>query len=219
MVTALIPRAPRAASADLAGAGSLCLELRRWRRDGPGRPLRYPPPCNAVRLSVDRCGAGAGRTCGHDRDLPSPPLSPRSPETDARSQRVRTAASCAVRAPFGAPRSRAAYLSEISTDVCRIREIPGLVPKPPQCRATSGGNDRGTEPPRVRRRLFGLNHAAIRKRVLACPDATLEELKAWLLGVHHIEVSTTLVWETLKHLDLTLKKDHPRGRTRPSGCS
>ena len=56
-------------------------------------------------------------------------------------------------------------------------------------------------------------HAAIRKRVLACPDATLEELKAWLLGVHHIEVSTTLVWETLKQLDLTLKK---RPSTRPN---
>jgi transposase len=49
-------------------------------------------------------------------------------------------------------------------------------------------------------------HGAIRKRVSACPDGTLEELKAWLLETHDVEVSTTLIWETLKLLDLTLKK-------------
>jgi transposase len=61
-------------------------------------------------------------------------------------------------------------------------------------------------------------HAAIRKRVSACPDATLEELKAWLLETHDVEASVTLVWETLKQLELTLKKDLARGRTRSSGC-
>jgi len=56
-------------------------------------------------------------------------------------------------------------------------------------------------------------HSAIRKRVSACPDATLEELKAWLLEAHDVEASTTLIWETLKLLDLTLKK---RPFTRPN---
>jgi transposase len=56
-------------------------------------------------------------------------------------------------------------------------------------------------------------HGAIRKRVSACPDATLEELKTWLLETHDVEASTTLVWETLKQLDLTLKK---RPCTRPN---
>jgi transposase len=56
-------------------------------------------------------------------------------------------------------------------------------------------------------------YAAIRKRVSACPDATLAELKAWLLETHDVEASTTLIWETLNHLDLTLKK---RPFTRPS---
>jgi transposase len=49
-------------------------------------------------------------------------------------------------------------------------------------------------------------HGAIRKRVSACPDATLEELKAWLLETHGIEASVTLIWETLRILDLTFKK-------------
>jgi transposase len=56
-------------------------------------------------------------------------------------------------------------------------------------------------------------HGLIRKRVSACPDATLEELRTWLMEIHHVEASTTLVWETLKKLDLTLKK---RPSTRPN---
>ena len=49
-------------------------------------------------------------------------------------------------------------------------------------------------------------HSAIRKRVSACPDATLVELKAWLLETHDVEASATLIWETLNLLGLTLKK-------------
>jgi transposase len=56
-------------------------------------------------------------------------------------------------------------------------------------------------------------HDAIRRRVSACPDATLEELRAWLLETHDVEASVTLVWETLKQLELTLKK---RPCTRPN---
>jgi transposase len=56
-------------------------------------------------------------------------------------------------------------------------------------------------------------HAAIQKQVSACPDATLVELKAWLLDTHDVDASTTLIWETLNLLDLTLKK---RPSTRPS---
>jgi len=49
-------------------------------------------------------------------------------------------------------------------------------------------------------------HGVIRRRVMECPDETLEELRAWLLETHGVGASTTLVWETLKKLDLTLKK-------------
>jgi transposase len=56
-------------------------------------------------------------------------------------------------------------------------------------------------------------HGAIRKHVTARPDATLEELKTWLLETHHVEASATLIWEALNQLDLTLKK---RPSTRPN---
>jgi transposase len=49
-------------------------------------------------------------------------------------------------------------------------------------------------------------YGAIRRRVAAIPNATLEELKVWLFEAHGVEASTTLIWETLDKLDLTLKK-------------
>lgn len=49
-------------------------------------------------------------------------------------------------------------------------------------------------------------HMAIRERVAANPDATLAELRSWLLETHQVSVSMTLIWETLAQLDLTLKK-------------
>jgi DDE superfamily endonuclease len=42
--------------------------------------------------------------------------------------------------------------------------------------------------------------------VKARPDATLEELRTWLLETHKVSASTTLMWETLGQLRLTLKK-------------
>jgi transposase len=57
--------------------------------------------------------------------------------------------------------------------------------------------------------------AAIRQQVEVRPDATIEELCAWLLDTHKVTASTTLMWETLAHLDLTPKKRPctPRSRT------
>ena len=53
----------------------------------------------------------------------------------------------------------------------------------------------------------------IAERVAAFPDATLDELKSWLLAAYGVKASTTLIWETLDRLDLTLKK---RSSTRPN---
>jgi transposase len=50
------------------------------------------------------------------------------------------------------------------------------------------------------------HHDAIRARVSAVPDATLAELRSWLRETHQIAASTTLLWETLRKLNLTLKK-------------
>ena len=49
-------------------------------------------------------------------------------------------------------------------------------------------------------------YVAISEQVAATPDTTLAELKVWLLEAHGVEASTTLIWETLAKLDLTLKK-------------
>ena len=53
----------------------------------------------------------------------------------------------------------------------------------------------------------------IGERVAAFPDATLEELKAWLLGAYGVEASIALIWETLDGLGLTFKK---RSSTLPN---
>jgi transposase len=49
-------------------------------------------------------------------------------------------------------------------------------------------------------------HEAIRQQVAAQPDATIAELRAWLLATHEIAVSDGLVCKTLAELGLTLKK-------------
>ena len=57
----------------------------------------------------------------------------------------------------------------------------------------------------VRPKLVPL-HDDIRAKVETCPDITLNELQAWLLGEHAVPASASLLWTTLKQLNLTLKK-------------
>ena len=47
---------------------------------------------------------------------------------------------------------------------------------------------------------------AIRARVASHPDATLEELQAWLLDGRQVKVSIGCLWNRLKFLKLPLKK-------------
>jgi len=63
-------------------------------------------------------------------------------------------------------------------------------------------------------------YEAIREQVASTPAMTLEELKVWLSETHGTEASTTLIWETLGKLDLTLKKRPctPRSRIGPMSC-
>jgi transposase len=56
-------------------------------------------------------------------------------------------------------------------------------------------------------------HEAIRHRVSAQPDATLDELRAWMLASHGVSVSQGGMWNALDRLGLTLKK---RRNTPPS---
>lgn len=46
----------------------------------------------------------------------------------------------------------------------------------------------------------------LRARVAAVPDATLEELRAWLAAEHRVHAVVSCVWKRLRHLGLTLKK-------------
>ena len=47
---------------------------------------------------------------------------------------------------------------------------------------------------------------ALRQRIAAEPDATLEELRSWLLAAHEVRVSVGCLWKRLRHLGLPLKK-------------
>jgi transposase len=49
-------------------------------------------------------------------------------------------------------------------------------------------------------------HPAIEAQVASRPDATIGELRAWLLETHKISASTGLINKTLAALDLTFKK-------------
>ena len=49
-------------------------------------------------------------------------------------------------------------------------------------------------------------HAAILAHVSSHPDATIAELRAWLLETHKVSASTGLMNKTLTALDLTFKK-------------
>jgi transposase len=62
------------------------------------------------------------------------------------------------------------------------------------------------------------HHAAIAAEVAQQPDATLNELRAWLLAAHGVVASLGLMHKTLARLGLTLKKSHsgPKSRTGPS---
>jgi transposase len=56
---------------------------------------------------------------------------------------------------------------------------------------------------------------AIRRRVATYPDATLEELQAWLADERKVEVSIGCLWNRLKFLKLPFKKSRsePPSRT------
>jgi transposase len=59
-------------------------------------------------------------------------------------------------------------------------------------------------------------HEAIRSRVLACPDATINELRQWLAAEYAVTSSTGGMWNTLSRLRLTLKKSRS-GRASKTG--
>jgi transposase len=72
-------------------------------------------------------------------------------------------------------------------------------------------------------KLGGL-HPAILAQVASCPDATIAELRGWLLETHKVSASTGLMNKSLAALDLTYKKSpstppSKRVRTLPRRAS
>ena len=68
---------------------------------------------------------------------------------------------------------------------------------------TSALPQRNHVPPRL-----AALYDAIREEVTARPDATIEELRAWLQQAHNASASVGLMAMTLAKLDLTFKKSH-----------
>ncbi len=50
------------------------------------------------------------------------------------------------------------------------------------------------------------HEAAIRQRIAAIPDTTIEELRVWLAMEHGVSISYGATWSTLDRLMLTYKK-------------
>jgi transposase len=49
---------------------------------------------------------------------------------------------------------------------------------------------------------------ALRQQIADEPDATLEEIRGWLLATHGMKVSIGCLWKRLHDLGLPLKKSH-----------
>jgi transposase len=60
---------------------------------------------------------------------------------------------------------------------------------------------------RLRQVLAAADEGAdIRTRVVAVPDMTIGELRAWMLATYSVSVGHAVMWETLRRLELPLKK-------------
>jgi transposase len=106
-------------------------------------------------------------------------------------------------------RERVFAAADIGTPVGEIAELLfvsiSFVSKALSRRAGTGETTARPQRCHVPPKLATL-YVAISEQVAATPDTTLAELKVWLLEAHGVEASTTLIWETLAKLDLTLKK-------------
>ncbi len=79
-------------------------------------------------------------------------------------------------------------------------------------RRTTGETTARAQRNHVPPKLIG-HREALAAEVARRPDATLTELRAWLLDAHGISVSHAVMWKTLDRLRLTFKK---RRSGRPS---
>ena len=112
-------------------------------------------------------------------------------------ERVAAAASLSLRAAAARFAVSPSYVSNVRA---RLRDTGEATPGP----------RRNHLPPR----LAPLADA-LRARVASGSDASLAELRAWVLAEHGVRVNQPVMWKTLARLDLTLKKTAARGRAGP----
>ena len=111
-----------------------------------------------------------------------------------------------------------------SRDVAEQFDVsPSYVIKVWQRRRRTGETSARPQRSHTPRKLSAAQHAAVRERVLEQRDATMAELRTWVLGEHGVWLSLASVWTTLARLGLTLKKTAARGRAGsrrrgPSPC-
>jgi transposase len=117
--------------------------------------------------------------------------------------------------PYGADlrdRVLAAPGETIRAVAARFSVSPSYVSKVRARLRETGQATPGPQHNHVRPRLEPY-YAMLRARVAEQADATIAELRAWMAQEHGVAVSHPVMWETLRRLDLTLKKS---GCVRPS---
>ena len=92
-----------------------------------------------------------------------------------------------------------------------LRVSPSYVSKVLSRRRLTGQKTARPQRCHVAPKLSGL-YPAILAQVTSRPDATIAELRAWLLETHMVSASVGLINKTLAALDLTFKKTRPANR-------
>lgn len=99
----------------------------------------------------------------------------------------------------------AATEEAIRSVAARLDVSPSYVSKVQSKFRLAGDAMPGPQRNHVRPKLEPL-YGALRARVAAQADATITELRAWVMREHGVSVSHAAMWETLARLGLTLKK-------------
>ena len=118
--------------------------------------------------------------------------------------------------PYGSDlrdRVLAAMGETIRAVAARFSVSPSYVSKVRARLRETGEATPGPQRNHVRPRLEPY-YDVLRARVAAQTDATIAELRAWMVREHGVAVSHPVMWETLRRLNLTVKKSGSVRRSR-----
>ena len=118
--------------------------------------------------------------------------------------------------PYGSDlrdRVLAATGETIRAVAARFSVSPSYVSKVRARLRQTGAATPGPQHNHVRPRLEPY-YDVLRARVAEQADATIGELRAWILREHRVAVSHPVMWQTLRRLGLTLKKSGSVRRSR-----